>query len=64
MTTGTYNFMSIILNVTPVGTLISGTGGLALGSASYVVLSVITQFLDHFKAKDTSKLINGMSNVL
>ena len=38
--------MSVILNVAPVGGLISSTGGLALGSASRVVSSVITQFLD------------------
>ena len=37
VTTGTYNFVSLILNVAPVGALISGTGALALGSASCVV---------------------------
>ena len=28
----------------------SGTGGSALGSVSYVVSSVITQFLDHLRS--------------
>ena len=50
--------MSSILNVAPAGTLISSTGGLALGSAS-----VITQYLEQVKDKDTSQLINGISNV-
>ena len=50
--------MSSILTVAPAGTLISSTGGLALGSAS-----VITQYLEQVKDKDTSQLINGISNV-
>ena len=37
VTSGTNNFVSVILNVAPVGALISGTGALALGSASCVV---------------------------
>ena len=55
--------MSSILNVAPAGTLISSTGGLALGSASCVLSTVITQFLDQLKAKHTSQLSNGISNV-
>ena len=37
VTTGTYNFVSFILNVPPVGALIASTGGLALGLPSLVV---------------------------
>ena len=57
MTTGTYNFMSVISNSAPVGALISGTGGLALVSASCVLSSVTTQFLDHVKIRFNSQLI-------
>ena len=57
-TTSTYSFVSAILNVAPAEALISGTGGLALGSASHVASSVVTQFLDQVKVKDTSQLIN------
>ena len=56
--------MSVILNVAPVETLIWKTGGLELVSRSRYVLSVITQSLDQLKDKDTSHLINGISNVL
>ena len=51
--------MSVILNVAFVGARIAGlarfphSGGLA----SCVVISVKTQFPDHAKVKDTSKLI-------
>ena len=61
MTTGAYYFVSVILNVTPVVALISDTGGLALGLASCVVSSIITQFLDPIKIKNTSQLINDIS---
>ena len=38
MTTGTYNFVSVFLNVAFVGLLTAATEGLALGSASLVAL--------------------------
>ena len=44
--TGTYNFVSTTSNVAPYGAVVSSTGNSALGSASFVVSSVITQFLD------------------
>ena len=50
VTTGRYNFASVIANIAPIGALMSGTGGSALGSVSYVVSSVITQFLDHLRS--------------
>ena len=56
--------MSVILNVAPVGALISSTGGLAFWSASCVISSVITQLLDQVKVKNTSQLIIGISNIL
>ena len=56
--------MFVLLNVAPAGALISSIGGLALRSASRVNSSVITQFSEQVKIKDTSQLINGKSNVL
>ena len=56
--------MSVISNIAPAETLISGMGGLTLASASCVASSVITQFLDQVKVTDTSQLINGISNIL
>ena len=64
MTTGTYNFVSFILNVTFVGLLTAATAGSASGSASLVALLVITQFSDQVKIRFISQLINGISNVL
>ena len=55
--------MSVISNVAFVGAVISGTGGLAIGSASCVLSSVITPFSDQLKVTDTSQLINGIFNV-
>ena len=65
VTTGTYSFFFfIILKVAPVEALISILGGLELGSASYIVSSVLTTFSYQAKVKDTSQLINGMFRVL
>ena len=47
----------------PVESLISGTGGSSLGSASCVDASVVAPFLDHVKTKLTSKLISGISKI-
>ena len=57
--------MSFILNVTYFRTLIAGLAGLSpcAGTAACVIISVKTQFLDQVKVKDTSQLINGISNV-
>ena len=48
VTTGTYSFVSVILNVAFVGLLTAATAGLSpwSGTASVVALLVITQFLD------------------
>ena len=65
VTTGTYNFVSFILNVAFVG-----EPSLCFGlvpSALFINLCsqlVITQFTGKFKVKDTSQLINGISSVL
>ena len=64
VTTGTYSFVFIILKVAPVEALISILGGLKLGSASYIVLSVLTTFSYQAKVKGTSQLINGIFRVL
>ena len=65
-TTGTYNFVSVILNGASVVLLISATAGLfpCAVTASLFAWLVNTHFLYHVKVKDTSKLSNGMSNVL
>ena len=55
--------MFLVSNVGPARALISGIGGLALGLVSHAVSSVITQFLDKIKVKDTSQLISGITNV-
>ena len=64
MTTGTYSFLPVILNVASVGLLISATPGLASGPASLLVLSVITQFSDQVKIRFISQLISGISCIL
>ena len=51
MTTGTYSFVSFILNVGLVGLLTAATTGSESGSASVVALLVITQFSDHVKIR-------------
>ena len=59
VTTGTYNFVSVILNVAVVVACIEGPAGLSPWGvlAVCVVISVKTQFLDHLKIKDASQLI-------
>ena len=64
MTTGRYNFVSIILNVAFVGLLISTTEGSASGLASLVALLVITKFSDQVKIRFISQLINEVFSVL
>ena len=64
MTTGRYNFVSIILNVAFVGLLISTTEGSASGLASLVSLLVITKFSDQVKIRFISQLINEVFSVL
>ena len=64
VTTNTYNYVSVILDVLSVGLLIPATAGSASGPASFVACLVITDFLDHVKIKNTSQLINGMSNII
>ena len=64
MTTGRYNFVSIILNVAFVGLLISTTEGSASGLAFLVALLVITKFSDQVKIRFISQLINEVFSVL
>ena len=54
MTTGTYNFVSVIEELEEL--LTSTTAALASGLASPVVLLVFTQFSDQLKIKITLKL--------
>ena len=64
VTTGTYNVVSFILNVTFVGLLTAATAASVSGSASLVALLVITQFCDQVKIRFISQLITGISNAL
>ena len=64
MTTGTYSFLSFILNVASVGLLIPTTAGSASGLDSLFTFLVITQFLNQVKIKDISQLTNDMSGFL
>ena len=57
-------FVSVILSVAFVGSLISATAGFASGSASFADLLIDTEVSNQVKAKDTSKVINGMSIAL
>ena len=58
ITTGTYNFVSVILNFAPDGATIAG---LAVASS---VISAKTQFLDQVKINSTSQLISGIFKLL
>ena len=60
ITTGTYNFVSVILKVAPDGATIAGL----LPYASLVVISTKIQFFDQVKINYTSQLINGISKLL
>ena len=51
VTTGTYNFVLVILSVAFVGLLSSTTWRLASGLSSHYTLFVTTQFSDHAKIK-------------
>ena len=61
VTTGIYNLQSFIASVAPV--VVPFTAG-GPPSTCLCCKLVITQFLFHFKCKDTSQLINGMFNAL
>ena len=52
--------MSVLLNIAPVRAAIAGLSPYA----AVVMISVKTQLLDQAKAKDTSQVINGISNIL
>ena len=60
VTTGTYNFASVIWNVLPVGGTIPGL----LPSAFFVVISAETQFSDQVKINSVSQLIIGIFKLL
>ena len=66
VTTGTYNFVSVILNMAFLGASILSLSGLSPSAAAavYVVKLVKAHFSDHVKVKDTSQLIKGMSKFL
>ena len=57
--TGTYNYVSFILNIAFVG-----EESLRLFVIGLLFMLVITQFADQVKVKDTSQLINDMSKLL
>ena len=58
VTTGTYNFVSVILNIASDGATIAG--GLLLFPAILVVLSAKIQFFVQVKINSTSQLISGI----
>ena len=62
VTTGTYNFVSVIGNSNPVDVTIAG--GSLLFPASLPVISAKTQFFDQVKINSISQLINGIFKVL
>ena len=66
MTTGTYNFASVISIIAFVGLLILDTAGFSpcAEAAFLVALLVNTQFSYYVKIRFISQLINSMSNVL
>ena len=64
MTTGTYNFMSVILDAAFLGVSTATTAGSVSGSASLITQLVITQFSDQVKVRFISQLINGISSVI
>ena len=66
VSTGIYNFVSLILNVAPVGLLIPSTRGLfpCAATSSLYALLVHKHFSDQVKVKDTSQLFNGISSAL
>ena len=62
VTTGTYNFVSVILNVAADGATIAG--GSSLFPASLVVISAKIQFLVQVKINSTSQLISEIFKFL
>ena len=64
MTTGTSNFVSVILNVAIFGLVTAATAGSASRSASLVALLAITQLSDQVKIRFISQLVNGIVNSL
>ena len=56
VSTGTYNYVSVILNVAPDGATIAGL------TSAFTVISAKTQFLDQVKINSTSQLINVYLN--
>ena len=58
VTTGTYNFVSVILNVALDEATIPGS------APAFTVISVKTQFLGQFKINSNSQLINGIFKAL
>ena len=58
VTTGTYNFVSFILNVAPDGATIAGS------ASPFTVISAKTQFFDQVKISSTSQLIKGIFKIL
>ena len=60
VTTGTFNFESVILNAAPDGAKIAGL----LPSASLVAISAKTQFFDKVKISSNSQLISGIFKLL
>ena len=64
VTTGTYNFVSVILNLVHIGQTISVNLRAASESEFLLTLLFITQFLDQVKVRFISQLISGISSVL
>ena len=60
VTTGTYNFVSVILNVAPDGATIARLAP----CTALIVISAKTQFLDQVKINSTSQLVNSISKLL
>ena len=60
VTTGTYNFVSVILNIAPDGATIAGLPS----CARLAVISAKTQFLDHVKINSIPQLISGIFKLL
>ena len=64
MATGTYNFVSVFLNVASVGLSTAATTWFSPWAETgfRFALHVNTQSSDHVRIKDTSQLINNISN--
>ena len=62
VTTGMYNFVSVIWNSNPVGATIAG--GSLLFPAALTVISAKAQFFIQVRINATSQLINRMSEFL